>query len=293
MIPTVLVTGSTGLIGQYLVKTAARWAPRWNVQGVARAELDLTDRARVDAVWQSIKPDAVIHCAAISRTKDCEDDPAQARRVNVEATAHLAHLARDVPFFFLSSGEVFDGRKGWYVETDEAAPLNVYGRTKLEAERIVLRNPGHTVLRIVLTAGRSINGDRSFVEDMCRAAQSGQAVRLYADEFRCPLPAGVIVRVIWALLEARLSGLYHLGGSERLSRWEIGEALVSWYPELAGRLVAGSARAHAGAPRPADLSLRCDRLQAQLSFPLPGFRTWLAGRSRRETDLWDYEPTDR
>jgi dTDP-4-dehydrorhamnose reductase len=293
LIPTVLVTGATGLIGQYLVKTAARWAPRWNVQGVARAELDLTDRARVDAVWQSIKPDAVIHCAAISRTKDCEDAPAQARRVNVEATAHLAHLSRDVPFFFLSSGEVFDGRKGWYVETDEAAPLNVYGRTKLEAERIVLRNPGHTVLRIVLTAGRSLNGDRSFVEDMCRAAQSRQAVRLYADEFRCPLPAGVIARVIWALLEARLSGLYHLGGSERLSRWEIGRALVSWYPELAGRLVADSARAHAGAPRPADLSLRCDKLQAQLSFPLPGFRTWLAGRSRRETDLWDYEPTDR
>lgn len=293
MTPAVLVTGAAGLIGQYIVKTAARWAPRCNLLALTRAELDLTDRARVEAVWHSIQPAAVIHCAAMSRTKDCEQDPDQARRVNVEATAHLAHLSHDIPFVFLSSGEVFDGRKGWYVETDEPAPVNVYGRTKLEAERIVLRNPGHTVLRIVLTAGRSLNGDRSFVEDMCRTARSGHPVRLYADEFRCPLPAGAVARVIWALLEARESGLYHLGGSERLSRWDIGEALVPWYPELAGRLVAGSARSHAGGPRPADLSLRCEKLQQRLSFPLPGFRSWLAGRSQRGTDLWDYEASDR
>ena len=292
MSPVVLVTGAAGLIGQYVVATASRWAPQWNVRGLTRFELDLTDHPRVAAVWHSIRPDAVIHCAAMSRTGDCEEDPAHARRVNVEATAHLAHLSRDIPFLFLSSGEVFDGRKGWYVETDAATPLNVYGRTKLEAERILLRNSGHTVLRIVLTAGRSLGGNRSFVEDMCRVAKAGKTVRLYTDEFRCPLPAGAIARVIWALLERQQGGLYHLGGTERLSRWEIGEALVPWYPELAGRLVAGSARTHAGAPRPGDLSLCCDKLQAQLPFPLPGFRTWLQGRSPTGADLWDYDPSD-
>jgi dTDP-4-dehydrorhamnose reductase len=292
MSPIVLVTGAAGLIGQYVVATAARWAPQWNLRGLSRPELELTDHPRVAAVWQSVRPDAVIHCAAMSRTRDCEENPDQARRVNVEVTAHLAHLCGDIPFLFLSSGEVFDGRKSWYDETDAPAPLNVYGRTKLEAERIVLRNPGHTVLRIVLTAGRSHGGDRSFVEDMCRTARAGKPVRLYTDEFRCPLPAGVIARVLWAMLERGHPGLYHLGGSERLSRWDIGEALVPWYPDLAGRLVAGSARTHAGAPRPADLSLRCDKLQAQLSFPLPGFRTWLQRRSPRGTDLWDYEASD-
>ena len=55
---------------------------------------------------------------------------------------------------------------------------------------------------------------------------------LYADEFRCPLPAGVIARVTWALVDHTQPGLYHLGGSERLSRWEIGETLLPWYPEL-------------------------------------------------------------
>jgi len=288
MAPRAIITGAAGLIGQYLLNAAPRWAPDWDVRGVTRADLDLTDYVTVERTWQSIKPCAVIHCAALSRTKDCEENPEAARRINVEATAHLVKLSRDIPFIFLSSGEVFDGKTGWYVETDEPNPINVYGHTKLEAEQAVLENPGHSVVRIVLTAGTSETGDRSFVEDMCRTAKAGKDVTLYADEFRCPLPAGVIARVIWELVDRKQPGLYHLGGSERLSRWEIGETLLPWCPELKGYLKKGSARNHVGSPRPADLSLRYDKIQSLLSFRIPGFREWLAGRSHRGSDLWDY-----
>jgi dTDP-4-dehydrorhamnose reductase len=288
MAPRAIITGAAGLIGQYLVKTAPRWASDWDMQGLTRADLDLTDRANVERTWQSIKPNAVIHCAALSRTKDCEQDPEQARRINVEVTAHLAQLSQDIPFIFLSSGEVFDGRTGWYGETDEPNPINVYGQTKLEAERAVLQNPRHTVVRFVLTAGISETGDRSFVVDMCRTVKAGKDVTLYADEFRCPLPAGVIARAIWDLVDCEQPGLYHLGGSDRLSRWEIGETLLPWCPEFKGHLMKGSARNHVGSPRPADLSLRFDKIQSLLSFRIPGFRGWLAGRSRRGADLWDY-----
>lgn len=289
MKPLVLVTGAAGLIGRYVLRSARRWAPLWDVRGLTRSELDLTDHRQVEAAWRALQPHAVVHCAAMSRTKDCEQRPDDARRINVEATAHLAGLSSSIPFIFLSSGEVFDGRRGWYVEGDEPHPLNIYGQTKLEAEQIVLQNPLHTVFRIVLTAGASDHGDRSFVEDMCRLAQSGKDVTLYADEYRCPLPAGTIARVTWAWLDGgKAGGLYHLGGSERLSRWEIGEALLPWYPKLKGRLVKGSSCTHVGAPRPADLSLRCDRIQSLLSFPLPGLRTWLQTRSERGPDLWDY-----
>jgi dTDP-4-dehydrorhamnose reductase len=283
-----IITGAAGLIGQYLVKTASRWAPGWDVLGLSRAELDLTERSNLETRIHALKPNLLIHCAALSRTKDCEQDPEQARRINVEATAHLARLSQDIPFIFLSSGEVFNGRTGWYGETDEPNPINVYGQTKLEAEQAVLQNPGHTVVRIVLTAGMSESGDRSFVEDMCRAAKAGKDVTLYADEFRCPLPAGVIARAVWELVDRRQTGLYHLGGSERLSRWEIGEILLPWYQELTGRLMKGSARHHVGSPRPSDLSLRCDKIQSLLSFRIPGFREWLTERSRRGADLWDY-----
>ena len=288
MAPRAIITGAAGLIGQYLVKTASRWVPGWDVRGLSRTDLELTDRLKVHARIRALKPDLLIHCAALSRTKACEQDPDQARRDNVEVTVHLAQLSQNIPFIFLSSGEVFDGKIGWYRETDEPNPINVYGRTKLDAERVVLQNPQHTVVRIVLTAGTSQYGDRSFVEDMCRAATAGKDVTLYADEFRCPLPAGVIARAVWELVDRRQTGLYHLGGSERLSRWDIGEALRPWYPELEGHLVRGSARNHVGSPRPADLSLRCDKIQRLLSFRIPGFREWLAGRPRRGADLWDY-----
>lgn len=290
MKPRIIVTGAAGLIGQYVVKSAPRWAPKWEVHALSRADLDLTDSTAVERAWRAIKPDAVIHCAAMSRTKDCEQQPELARRINVEATAHLARLSKDIPFIFLSSGEVFDGAGSWYHESDRADPINIYGKNKLEAERDVLQNPGHTVVRIVLTAGMSRHENRSFVEDMCRAVKNGGNVTLYDDEFRCPLPAGVIARVMWELLDRKRPGLYHLGGRERLSRWEIGQALLPWYPELKGRLLQGSSRDHQGAPRPADLSLNCDKLQRLLSFQIPGFRSWLDGRAHRGADVWDFEP---
>lgn len=288
MKPLVLVTGAAGLIGQYMIRTAARWAPKWDVRGLTQQDADLTNVSRVTDLYRALKPQAVIHCAALSRTKDCEQHPDQARLVNVTATAHLATLAKDVPFFFLSSGEVFDGKRGWYEEEDEARPINVYGKTKLEAEHTILLNPRHTAVRIVLTAGTSQSGERGFVEEMCRVAKAGRQVTLFEDEYRCPLPAGVIARALWELLDLERPGLYHLGGRDRLSRWEIGQVLVRWYPELSGRLQSSTARSYTGSPRPVDLSLRCDKIQRLLSFQIPGFRSWLTSRTEAGADLWDY-----
>jgi dTDP-4-dehydrorhamnose reductase len=293
MPPRAIITGAGGLIGQYLVASALRWAPRWSVEGITRAQLDLTDPSAVASVFERDNPQLVIHCAALSRTKDCETDPGRARRINVDVTGLLSQLAKRCRFIFLSSGEVFDGSAGWYDECAEPHPINVYGGTKRDAECVVLANPAHTVVRIVLTAGTSRTGDRSFVEDMSRAAKAGHEVPLYADEFRCPLPAGVIARALWELANQDRPGLYHLGGSERLSRWEIGELLLPWYPELRDRLVMSTAASHHGAPRPKDLSLACDKIQQLLSFRIPGLRSWLTRRTSRGEDLWDYDAHDR
>ncbi len=292
MKPVALITGAAGLIGGYLVRSAPRWAPDWDVRGVTRAEVDLTDRAQVQRLWNRHRPDLVIHCAALSRTGPCEQNPAQARLVNVETTQILADLARNIPFIFLSTDQVFDGAKGQYVETDAVHPLNVYGQTKAEAEQVVLANPGHAVVRIALTAGTSPTRDRSFVEDMVRAAAKGVRLTLFTDEFRCPLPAGALVRALWEFGLQRRAGLYHLGGHERLSRWEIGELLARRFPELRSSIQPGSVADYHGPPRPPDLSMRSDRLQALLSFRLPGFRQWLTDGSPDGGDLWDYPLTE-
>ncbi len=292
MKPIALITGAAGLIGGYLVRTAPRWVPDWEVRGVTRAEVDLTDQRQVERLWDRYRPDLVIHCAALSRTGLCEQDPMQARLINVEATRILASLARDVPFIFLSTDQVFDGGKGQYVETDAVHPLNVYGQTKAEAEQVVLENPAHAVVRIALTAGTSPTRDRSFVEDMVRTAAKGMTLTLFTDEFRCPLPAGALVRALWKLGLQRRAGLYHLGGHERLSRWEIGELLARRFPELRYSIQPGLVADYHGPPRPPDLSMRSDKLQALLSFRLPGFRQWLTDGSPDGGDLWDYPPTE-
>jgi len=288
MKPVALITGAAGLIGGYLVRTAPRWVPDWETRGVTRQEADLTDRGDVQRLWDRHRPDLVIHCAALSRTGLCEQDPAQARLINVEATRMLADLARGVPFIFLSTDQVFDGVKGQYVETDAVHPLNVYAQTKAEAEQVVLDNPAHAVVRIALTAGTSPTGDRSFVEDMRRAAGKGQQLALFTDEFRCPLPAGALVRALWECAVQRRSGLYHLGGRERLSRWEIGQVLSQLYPEFRSCLQPGSVAAYHGPPRPPDLSMRSDKIQALLSFRLPGLRQWLTEVAQDSIDPWDY-----
>lgn len=290
MKPRVLITGAAGLIGGYLVRTAARWAPQWEVRGITRAEADLTDPVQVKALWRRHHPQLVVHCAALSRTGACEQDPALARRINVEATESLAALAQDIPFVFLSSDQVFDGSNGWYVETDGVNPLNLYGRTKVEAEQVVLQNPAHAVVRIALTAGTSPTRDRSFVEDMVRAVAKGQKLTLFTDEFRCPIQAGTIAHALWQFIGRQQPGLYHLAGSERLSRWEIGTLLAQLYPELLPWIQPGSLADYQGPPRPPDLSMRSDKIQALLSFRLPGFRQWVIDGPRAGTDPWD-EPT--
>ncbi len=290
--PVALVTGAAGLIGRYLLATASRWAPEWDVRGLTRQDVDLTDEASVSRIWQEHQPAAVIHCAAISRPAVCEQDPELARRVNVEATVLLASLADKIPFLFLSSDQVFDGRQGWYVETDRINPVNYYGETKAEAEQAVLANPHHTVIRLALTAGTSQTGDRSFVEDMRRSAVRDHRLTLFTDEFRSPIPAGVAARAVWELIVCERPGLYHLSGTERLSRLDIGKALATWYPELSSGLQPGSVAEYRGPQRPPDLSMRCEKIQRLLSFPLTGFRHWIASRPRDGADLWDYAMTD-
>jgi len=291
MKPVAWITGAGGLVGSYLVRTASRWASDWDVRGLTRQDVDLMDEPAVRRLWREHQPAAVIHCAAISRPAVCEQDPGVARKVNVEATALLASLACEVPLLFFSSDQVFDGRQGRYVETDRINPINRYGETKAAAEEFVLSNPRHTVIRLALTAGTSFTNDRSFVEDMRRSAGQGQRLTLFTDEFRSPVPAGVVARTVWELIAQKQSGLYHLGGAERLSRMEIGEALAMTYPELASRLQPGSVTVYHGPLRPPDLSMRCEKLQRLLSFPIPGFRSWLMTRTTPGTDVWDYPLT--
>ncbi len=269
------ITGAGGLIGSYLVSLAPRFAPQFKAVGLTRTKLDLLDFAAVGHAFHDQQPIAVIHCAALSKSPDCQANPTLARQINVEATARLAELAAAIPFIFFSTDLVFNGRKGNYVESDPVEPLSVYAETKVAAEQIVLANPRHTVIRTSLNGGTSPTGDRGFNEQIRLAWQARQTPIFFADEFRSPIPAVATARATWELLQQNQTGLFHVAGEERLSRVAIGEALAARWPHLKPAFRSGSLRDYRGLPRSPDTSLNCPKAEALLSFPLPGLTAWL------------------
>jgi dTDP-4-dehydrorhamnose reductase len=271
----VWITGAGGLIGNYLVELAPKYAPQFEAAGLTRGQLDLLDVAAVRAAFHAQPPAAIIHCAAMSKSPECQANPALAWQVNVETTRVLAELAAEIPFIFFSTDMVFDGQKGNYVESDPVHPLSVYAETKVAAEQIVLANPRHTVIRTSLNGGTSPTGDRGFNEQIRLAWQAGQTMNFFRDEFRSPIPAVVTAQATWELLQKSQTGLFHVAGAERMSRAQIGTALAARWPQLNPKFQIGSLNEYHGAPRPPDTSLNCAKGQAQLSFPLPGLMAWL------------------
>ena len=273
--PLAWITGAGGLIGSHIVRAAAVHAPNWRVRGLTRSDFDLSDFPEVQRQFEADLPQLLIHCAAMSDPTVCETQHTLTRLVNREATFYLSGLAQDIPMIFISSDLVFDGKHGNYTEQDEPSPLTFYARTKAEAEALVLANLLHSVVRTTLTAGKSPNSDRGIEEQLRLRWAKGDTVKLFIDEYRCPIPAEVTARGIWELALAKRPGLYHLAGSQRLSRLEIGQAIAESHPEWKPKIESCSLRDYDGPPRAPDTSLDCGKLQQILSFPLTGLREWL------------------
>lgn len=273
--PIAWVTGAGGLIGNCLIQTAPRHAPSWTVSAITRDIIDLTDFRNLRRLFQAERPALVIHCAAMSSSPACQANPDLARKLNVEVTSSIADLASEIPFILLSTDLIFDGRKGDYTEADPVNPLSIYAETKADAEAVVLRNPKHTVIRTSLNGGTSPKGNRGFNEELRRAWMEGRTPRLFIDEFRSPIPAKVTARAIWEFTAHQSSGIYHLAGREKLSRWQIGTLIAARWPHLKPKIETESIANHQGLRRPPDSSLNSGKIQKLLSFPLPGLTEWL------------------
>lgn len=243
--------------------------------GLTHDRLDIADFRKVELQFRAANPALIIHCAAMSRSPECQANPPKARLINVEATRHLAEMAADIPLLFFSTDMVFDGTQGNYDENAAVNPLSCYGETKAEAERAVLKNPRHLVVRTSLNAGRSPSGDSSFNEQWRNAWARGQTLRLFVDEFRSPIHACATVRACLELIKGGKTGLFHVAGAERMSRYEMGWLLASRCPELGPRFEPASIAEYRGAPRPPDTSLNCARAQSHLSFSLPKLSEFL------------------
>ena len=280
----ILLLGKDGQVGWELQRALA---PLGQVVAWGRAEADLED---LDALGERVrleKPQVIVNAAAYTAVDKAESDVGRARRINTEAVALLAALARELDAWLVhySTDYVFDGAKdGDYREDDPTGPQSVYGATKREGEEAI----GAAACRHLVFRTSWVFATRggNFAKTMLRLAQDREELNVVADQIGAPTSAELIADVtalcLYRLahdpvLAARASGIYHLVAAGQTSwhqyaRFVIGEAQrLGWQlkavPE--GVLPIPGSAYPTPARRPANSRLNTRKLQATFGVYLP------------------------
>ncbi len=274
----IVVTGASGLLGGWLLHAFRERGdavlPWCHSHALPGAEsIDLTDATNAAFALDRASPDVVVHGAALSAIHDCVADPERAEALNTTVPGELAALCqrRRIRFVHVSTDLVFDGEAAPYAETAPTSPLSVYGRTKADAEARVLE-AGGVVVRTSLLYGPTLTERIGFFDQQLAALRQGKPLRLFADEWRTPLALEDAGQALFRLAHADDSGVFHLGGPERMSRLEMGMRLAKAVSAPAAAFAEGRRADAEGEPRPRDVSLDSSRYQDR--FPEHRFRTF-------------------
>lgn len=190
-------------------------------------ECDISDRGRLERIFREISPDLVLNCAAYTDVDGCERDPARAKAINADGAANLADACRPggALLVHVSTDFVFDGAsKRPYKETDPPEPLSVYGKTKLEGERLVAeRSPRHLVVRTAWTFGLN---RPNFVTKILERAEKESKLKVVRDQVGSPTYTIDLAEAIMDLVKADAGGLFHVVNSGSCSRSDFARAIL-------------------------------------------------------------------
>jgi dTDP-4-dehydrorhamnose reductase len=292
----VLVTGSRGQVGSEVVRALAG---RAEVFAHDRATLDLAKAGDIAARVREARPDVIVNAAAYTAVDRAESDEAAARAVNAVAAGALAEEARRAGALLVhySTDYVFDGAKqGAYVESDAPQPLNAYGRTKLEGERLIVASAAaHLILRTSWVYGPQ---GGNFVRTMLRLAETREELRIVDDQRGAPtssvqlaqatvemlggVSTGAIAMDAVAKAKSR-SGLYHATAAGETTWFDFARAIFAEWSQRAGagfrapRLVPIASRDYpTPARRPANSVLDSSHLADTFGVRLGPWREALA-----------------
>lgn len=229
----VLITGANGFLGYYLCERLLRRDYTVIATGKGESRLpfaeqvkffyetmDFTDPFNVHDVFAKHAPDVVIHAGAMSKADECETQQWLAYTVNTESTITLLLNAEEYKsyFLFISTDFVFDGERGMYNENDKPAPVNFYGKTKLEAEDAVKEYEYNwTIVRTVLVYGKPQMGRSNLLTIVKDKLEKGESYNVVDDQVRTPTYVEDLATGICSIIDKKATGIYHLSGEDVLT----------------------------------------------------------------------------
>jgi dTDP-4-dehydrorhamnose reductase len=219
----IAITGVKGQLGRELVRSLAGH----ELVKLDRAQVDVADPISASTI-RATGCEVIIHAAAMTDVDACELDPERAHQVNANGTAHVTDAAQALGarLVYVSTDYVFDGTKHEpYIEADSPNPINTYGRSKLEGERIVERLGGAGL--VVRTAWVYGLGTRNFVTEILRLARSKPTLHVVDDQIGSPTWARDLAGAIRDLIATSASGIVHAAGRGACSRFDLARAIVA------------------------------------------------------------------
>lgn len=280
-----LVTGGSGLLGSTVATVASDlydvtttyYSNPISFKNTDCIEIDLTDKNQYNLLL-STDFDVIIHCAALTDVDRCEQEPDIAYQRNVMMTEHLLDVADEVDarFIHISTDAVFDGSERVYDESHDPNPINVYGKTKREAEKYVLSSEVDSTVVRTSIYGWNVTNSQSLAEWMINALRKGETVHGFVDAYFTPIYTGHLADCLLELAEQDLIGTIHIAGRERCSKYEFAKEVCEVFNYDPSLVTRGFMSDHNfDAARGKDLSLSTERAKNQLECDLPDVQTGL------------------
>lgn len=248
MVKKILITGSNGLLGQKLVSliskdsnyqviATARGSNRLpsSIIGYTYESLDVTNRDETLEKLSVLKPDYIIHTAAMTNVDECETSQEACWELNVRATETLVEASRLNNIFLLhvSTDFIFDGENGPYDEEAEANPISFYGVSKLAAERMVFKSANlirWAVARTVLVYGIAHDMSRTnIVLWVKKSLEDGKTITVVDDQFRSPTLAEDLAMGCFLIIQKEAQGIYNISGKEVITPYEMANKTADYF----------------------------------------------------------------
>ena len=272
-----LITGGSGLYGSKLAQLASSKqhqvfsAHNQNPATYGHPiKLDITNKARVEAAFKKARPDVVVHAASLTDVDKCELDPKLAMEINVIGTENIVQASKKINAFllFISTDYVFNGEKGCYTEADSPSPINYYGYTKLKAEeRVKAIDDVYSIARTSVIYGTTpAAGKTNFSLWLLDKLNKKEQVSVFTDQWNSPTLNTSLAEMTLEIVERKLTGIYHLSGATRISRFDFAILLAKTF-KLDTNLIIPTLSTELTFPaqRPQDSSLNTSKAQQTLA----------------------------